>query len=181
MLNMKVDNPYAFRFIMEDEIYLLDKDKGVRTIPSTENIPIDEPPAITKPILETPQISFNYLGDNNKRFLVLGNYATEEFIAAEHLTALENILKRKELAIADVAIFNINTYPDTDINQLTEYFKPEKLLVLGASALPAGINKLMLNEPAQSGSYTALYSFSFDEMMSSNDNKKAFWEQMKKL
>jgi hypothetical protein len=94
---------------------------------------------------------------------------------------LENILKRKELAIADVAIFNINTYPDTNINQLTEYFKPEKLLVLGASALPAGINRLMLNEPEQSGGYTALYSFSFDEMMSSNDNKKAFWEQMKKL
>jgi hypothetical protein len=162
MLNMKVDNPYAFRFIMEDEIYLLDKDKGVKTIPSTENIPVEEAPAITKPIVETPQITFNYLGDNNKRFLVLGNYATEEFIA-------------------DVAIFNINTYPDTNINQLTEYFKPEKLLVLGASALPAGINKLMLNEPAQSGSYTALYSFSFDEMMSSNDNKKAFWEQMKKL
>jgi hypothetical protein len=88
MLNMKVDNPYAFRFIMEDEIYLLDKDKGVKTIPSTENIPVEEAPAITKPIVETPQITFNYLGDNNKRFLVLGNYATEEFIAAEHLTAL---------------------------------------------------------------------------------------------
>jgi hypothetical protein len=29
--------------------------------------------------------------------------------------------------------------------------------------------------------YMALYSFSFDEMMSSNDNKKAFWEQMKTL
>jgi hypothetical protein len=27
MLNMKVDNPQAFRFIMQDEIYLLDKDK----------------------------------------------------------------------------------------------------------------------------------------------------------
>ncbi|MDB5128074.1 MAG: hypothetical protein JWQ85_2306, partial [Mucilaginibacter sp.] len=25
---MKVDNPQAFRFIMQDEIYLLDKDKG---------------------------------------------------------------------------------------------------------------------------------------------------------
>jgi hypothetical protein len=180
MLNMKVDNPYAFRFIMEDEIYLLDKDKGVKTIPSTENISVDEPPAIAKPIVETPQITFNYLGDNNKRFLVLVNYAAEEFIAAEHLTALENILKRKELAIADVAILNINTYADTDINQLTEYFKPEKLLVLGADALPAGI-KLILNKPEQGDSYTALYSFSFDEMMSSNDNKKAFWEQMKKL
>jgi hypothetical protein len=181
MLNMKVDNPYAFRFIMEDEIYLLDKDKGVKAISSTENISVNEAPATAKSIVETPQITFNYLGNNNKRFLVLVNYAAEEFIASEHLTALENILKRKELAIADVAIFNTNTYPNTNINQLTEYFKPEKLLVLGADALPAGINKLILNEPAQFGSYTALYSFSFDGMMSSNDNKKTFWEQMKKL
>jgi hypothetical protein len=26
-----------------------------------------------------------------------------------------------------------------------------------------------------------LFTFSFDEMMNSNDNKKAFWEQMKQL
>src|SRR4051812_36269124 len=107
MLNMKVDNPYAFRFIMEDEIYLLDKDKGVKTIPSTEEISGNEPPAIGEPIVKKPTISFNYLGDNNKRFLVLVNYAAENFIAVEHLTALENILKRKELAIADVAILNM--------------------------------------------------------------------------
>ena len=178
---MKVDNPQAFRFIMQDEIYLLQQDKGIKNIPSAENTPVNKPLAVTEPIVETPQITFNYLGDNNKRFVVLVNYATEEFIAAAHLTALENILKRKELAIADVAIFNTHTYPGINIKQITEYFNPEKLLVLGAKALPAGIGKLTLNEPTPVGIYTALYSFSFDEMMDSNDNKKAFWEQMKKL
>ena len=178
---MKVDNPQAFRFIMQDEIYLLDKDKGVKNIPSTENISINEPAAVTQPIVETPQITFNYLGDNNKRFVILVNYAAEEFIAAAHLTALENIIKRKDLTIADVAIFNAHTYPGIGIQQITGYFNPDKLLVLGAQALPAGIDKLTLNEPVPVGSYTALYSFSFDEMMDSNDNKKAFWEQMKKL
>jgi hypothetical protein len=31
------------------------------------------------------------------------------------------------------------------------------------------------------GSCMVLYSFSFDGMMSSNENKKAFWDQMKTL
>jgi DNA polymerase III psi subunit len=44
-----------------------------------------------------------------------------------------------------------------------------------------GIGNLPLNQPVQGKKTHVLYSFSFDEMMSSNDNKKAFWEQMKTL
>jgi DNA polymerase III psi subunit len=205
MLNMKVDNPQAFRFIMQDEIYLLDKDKGVKNTPPANDIPVDEtqpvvelsPPVIEQPvpeqitvtpepqtpnlIVKTPETTFNYLGKNNKNFLVLVNYANEEYIAAAHLIALESILKRKDLNIDDVAILNVHKYAPLKLAILSEYFKPTRLVIMGKDSLPEGIGNLPLNQPLQGKKTHVLYSFSFDEMMSSNDNKKTFWEQMKTL
>lgn len=190
---MKVDNPNAFRFIMQDEVYLLEQDKGVKPvaetpsvaeaqpIPATPEPVLPAPQAIPEPVVGTPNITFNYLGSNNKNFLILVNYTTDEFIAAAHLTALENIIKRKELALDDVAILNLANHPQANLDLISDYFKPAKLLIMGQSSVPAGIAQPKLNELFKLNGHDALYSFSFAEMMESNDNKKAFWDQMKKL
>ena len=182
MLNMKVDNPNAFRFIMQDEVYLLEQDKGVKAIAETPSVAEAQPiPATPEPVVETPNIRFNYLGSNNKNFLILVNYTTDEFIAAAHLTALENIIKRKELVLDDVVILNMANHPQANLDLISDYFKPAKLLIMGQSSVPAGIAQPKLNELFKLNGHDALYSFSFAEMMESNDNKKAFWDQMKKL
>ena len=179
---MKIENPAAFRFIMQDEIYLLNKDK---IIYHTYESPLTIEPAQTvetvATIEETLPVSFNYRGGHKKNFLVIVHYAESEFINEKHLIALESILKRLEFSLDDVAIFNRANYRDVSFEILTDFFKPKKLLVLGENALPAGIGMLPLNTPRQFDNYNALYSFSFDEMMDSNENKKAFWEQMKQL
>jgi len=167
---MKIDNPQAFRFILQDEIYLLDNDKIAKHIPVAE-----------EPIVKTPDLNFNYLGRNNKNFLVLVNYAAEETISEAHLTALENILKRKDLSIDDVAILNTHAYLPLSVASLSQYFKYRKLLIMGKNALPADMEPVTLNQPKKKGDTAVLYSFSFDEMMDSNENKKAFWDQMKTL
>jgi len=213
---MKVDNPQAFRFIMQDEIYLLNKDKGVNisppaiapvvtekqeqttiaaefteqpaqiTPPVKEQLvtapdPVAIIPKTPEPIIQTVEAEFNYLGKNNKNFLVLVNYATEKHIAEAHLAALQNILKRKELSLDDVAILNVNKYAPVKLTALAAYFAPTRLVIMGKNALPEGIGNLPLNQPLQGKKTHVLYSFSFDEMMSSNDNKKTFWEHMKTL
>jgi len=206
---MKVDNPNAFRFLLQDEIYLLNEDKIAPAVKAAEQPtepilqtpeqPVAQPapiaaaetvaslpvsPAIAAPatpVVKTPGAGFNYLGNNNKNFVILVNYAGDEHMPAAHLTAMENILKRKEYALSDVAIFNINKYAPVTMAKLAETFQPVKLLIMGTDALPQGIGNLPLNKPVQGKKTNVLYSFSFDEMMSSNDNKKAFWDQMKTL
>ncbi len=200
---IKVDNPNAFRFIMPDELYLLPQDKVAPLVPATAE-PVAaalEPviaPQVAAPVepvntrqaapvtevpqpIKTPEPAFNYLGKNNKRFLILVDYPNEEFIASAHLAALESILKRKELALDDVAIMNVNKYQPVTIAKIAELLRPEKMVIMGKDALPQGIGNLILNSPVQGRKTNVLYSFSFDEMMSSNDNKKAFWEQMKTI
>jgi hypothetical protein len=192
-VKVKVENPVALRFILEDELYLLGTDKALyekRAIPEPvieETTPEIRTPAVdsiieeAKPKVTTQPVSFNYLGQNLKTFLILVHYPELEFIAEAHLTALQNILKRKEFELQDVAILNMARYSASNLDELTSFFKPTKLLILGQQAMPVGISLLVLNGPQAFNNYKALYSFSFDEMMDSTDNKKAFWEQMKAL
>jgi hypothetical protein len=196
---VRAENPAALRFILQDDIYLLQSDTiNLQATPAppqavepqpTEPVaapvaeikqpePLTQTPVLTPP-KETPAPAYNYLGENKKQFLVLTHYVNEEFIAADHLAALQSILKRKEYDIADIAIFNIANATDTGIIDLIGYFKPEKLLILGAAAVPAGMGVPPLNQPKKMKNGVLLHSFSFDEMMSSTDNKKAFWDQMK--
>jgi len=190
---VRAENPAALRFILQDDIYLLPNDKTV--IKSAVNSPVAEAepepvstpkiePAISpknEPVVETPAIQFNYLGSNKKRFLITTHYTDQEFIAADHLTALQNILKRKEHDIDDVAILNVAKNNTNSFDDLLNHFKPTKLLILGKEAIPAKMEALVINQPKQLTDCAALYSFSFDEMMDNTEHKKAFWEQMKTL
>ncbi len=188
---MRAENPAALRFILQDDIYLLQSDKVIANQsviqPVEENRPepvietIAAAPTPVNLVVETPALQFNYLGKNQKQFLIITHYAQHDFIADEHLTALRNILKRKDYELDDVAILNLAKTAGTTLEDLTTHFTPKKLLILGNGALPAKMEVIALNQPIQLPGFTALYSFSFDEMMSSVDNKKAFWEQMKNL
>lgn len=188
---MKVENPVALRFVLQDELYLLNADRPLYNNMATaapvadEAVPIVKQPepviTASQPEIKTQLPGFNYLGKNLKNFLVLVHYPHLEFIDDAHLTALTNIIKRKELNVDDLAIVNLAKQGNTHYDGLVKFFKPAKLLILGKSALPQGIPELVLNTPKAFEGFTGLYSFSFGEMMDSVDNKKAFWEQMKGL
>ena len=167
---MKIENPIAFSFIMPDELYLLNKDK---TPVTAYMAPL--------PVTETQPDNFNFMGGNKKNFLIIVHYPEQKFIEDKHFTALESILKRLDFSVDDAAIVNRAKYADATIKQLRDFFKPKKLLLLGQPALPIGIGSLTLNKAQQLNGCHALFSFSFDEMLDNNENKKAFWEQMKQL
>jgi len=169
---MQIENPLAYRFILQDEIYLLSKDKEVYIGNAADAAPRPEPPV---------RLNISYLGKNKNNLLVIVHYPELEFIEATHLAALENIVKRLGLTIDDAAIFNKAKYPEQTFASIAEFFKPRKLLILGKDALPADAGPLSYNKPEIINGCNTLFSFSFDEMMDKNEYKKAFWEQMKQL
>jgi hypothetical protein len=185
---MNIENLIAFSFIMQDDIYLLDKDKLTYSTPAVskqDNIlaePEQEYVFVPTIALAEPQpFSFNYLGGHKKNFLVIVHYPEHDLMHDKHLAALESTLTRLGFSRDDVAIFNRAKYLDAEFNTLADFFKPQKLLLLGKSSQPAGIEAFELNKLSQLNSYTVLLTFSFDEMMDSLENKKVFWEQMKQL
>ena len=164
---MKVEHPAAFRFIINEDIYLLPHDKEQQS------------KKVVK-VAETTLFSFNYQGKNIKNFLILTHYDDQEFINSAHFTALESILSRKGYQPEDVAILNI-ARNNADLEAIVMHFAPERLLVLGAKAVPNGMTEPQFNTIITTTPYRILYSFSFDDMMDNKANKLAFWEQMKNL
>lgn len=168
---MKVENPVAFHFIMQDDLYLLNKDKDLHHNNVT-------PP---QPIIETAPVNFNYLGGNKKSFLIVVHYPTLQFMDEKHLGALESTIKRLGFSIEDTAIFNRATYNHISFEHLFDFFKPQRTLLLGKFAIPAGLEGLIHNKSKLLNNCKMLLTYSFDEMMDNTENKKAFWEQMKQL
>ena len=130
---------------------------------------------------ETPKPAFNYLGGNKKNYLVITFYADEEHIAATHQAALENTLKRLGYVIDDIALLNHYHHTAISFDEMRHFFAPQKLLILGNNALPAGLTTAELNKIAKMTEPDTLLTYSFGEMMNDNDKKKAFWEQVKQL
>lgn len=151
----------------------------IPVIPKIE--PASNPQPKTGPVVQTPAALFNYLGSNKKAFLIFTHYGDYDFMHDEHLAALQNILKRKEIELDDVALLNVAKTTSGKWADMYRFFAPKKVLVLGKEAIPEGLNVPALNTLKVTPTASLLYSFSFDEMMSSTDNKRAFWEQMKNL
>ena len=172
---MKVEHPNALRFILQDEIYLLDEDKNY-----SKPVPADHAEVTPDPEIETKPVNFNYLGANKKNLLILVHYPEHDFMAESHLTALESVLARLSHTSEDVAILNMAKH-EVNQDQLLSHFMPKTIVVLGKTSIPAGMQTPQLNVKISGDDMTLLYTFSFDEMMTNNDHKKAFWEQMKAI
>lgn len=167
---MELEKPLAYSYFLTDEIYLLKSEQHLFLAA--------KPPA---PTPEIPKVTFKYLGGNKKNFLVLVFYPANEFILDQHLPALENTIKRLGYQIDDIAILNISKYPQIGFSELLEFFKPQILLINGKDALIALPKSISQNKIENVQNIKTLFTFSFDEMMNSTENKKIFWEQMKQL
>lgn len=197
---MNIDNPAALHFIMQDDIFLLRNERelfGKKETTAAEfaeyspqTPPIIEPaspikapepvsPVLQQPVKQAPVIK--YRGNNKSGYVVLAHYPSAEWMHDAHLAALENTFKRKGIEPAEVAIINMATQNDITFESLTGQLRPKKLLLMGKESLPDGIAAVKFNQLHQLADCTALYTFSFGEMMDSNENKKIFWEQMKVL
>lgn len=175
---MKLDTPLnQLQYFLPDDLFLLKADRNTyRGLPPQPPIAVNETPVTT---VQTPVIAFKYLGDNQKSFLVLTHYTNAEFIADAHLNALISTVTRINYSLPDLAIVNLAHYPQANWEQLTQFFTPKKLLILGNKALPANLPALVLNETGQADGCQALYTFAFNEMMGNKENTKAFWNQIK--
>jgi hypothetical protein len=173
--------PGQLTYFLPEELYLFEADKAFYSQPVP---PVEEPTAVQSAAtpIETPAPVFKYKGSNQKNFLILTHYPGTDFISEVHFAALTSTLGRLNFTTEDTAIVNINHYPDYVWNQLSEYFKPQKLMVLGQAALPDGMPAIPLNEIIElSGGLRALYTFNFEEMMGQKENTKIFWNQIKTL
>jgi DNA polymerase III psi subunit len=87
-------------------------------------------------------ITFNYEGENNKYIVMLFSHTDSSAMPEAQKPFLEKILNATKLSFSDVALVNLNNYPDATLKQLKEFFAATSLFFWG-------INPSIFNIKAQ--------------------------------
>ncbi|QQL49203.1 hypothetical protein [Mucilaginibacter ginkgonis] len=180
---MAQDNLHWLKDFLQDDLYLLPGDNVAIAPSETAAVSANQQPEITEPIAipaeQTKQIIFNCLGPADSGFLILTHYPGEEYIAAAHLQPLEGILGRKNITTGGFTILNLAKQDVVSFNAIIQYFVPQRLLIMGADAIPDGLQMPALNTALQMADVKVLYTNNFEEMLPSDEKKRAFWAEMK--
>lgn len=198
---LKTSDPLALRLLFSDELYLVDDFDGqndsagqmVRTSEAAEVVDIPEAPkapempglAKVAKVPEVPEPSeqpvFNYLGENNKYFLLLVNQPGKVILNARDLESLTSILNAKKLEVRDVAIMNLSSYSAISFEMLKTFFVNTRLVLFGITTESLQLPVMPANKITTYEGVKILPTFSFEEMTADPSLKRIFWNEMKLL
>ena len=134
-----------------------------------------EPP-VAKPI--------QFLGKNNRQFVILVSYPSQLHLPDNAFDFLSNVLKACQLNAADVAI--VNQWGQTaGLQQIQQELKPGILVCFGKNALPRGLEPLNELEPGNQGALKCLLAPELETLMQNTEAvkplKRQLWEGLKQM
>ena len=95
-------------------------------------VEIDEKKQVLpKPGQASSQVTsqWKYLGENNKRTVIIVRYADVVHLPDKQLTFLTKLLSACSLGIADVAILNFHQHQPSEFKEILDHFKPKAVLL----------------------------------------------------
>ncbi|MEJ7778628.1 MAG: hypothetical protein WKF68_03475 [Daejeonella sp.] len=167
----------ALRFLMTEDVYIL----AEKTLPAfLQPVPdmIQESLAETQKE-EVQDPGFNYLGENNRYFLILIEDRTHTELNSTHKELLLKIMTAKGLDIRDLAIVNLAKYDGANFSQLNGFFSCSKIALFGIDPQRISLPSMTVNKSIIHEGVAVLASFSLEEMSSNTDKKRQFWSVMK--
>ncbi len=177
------NNANALRFLMTEDLYDLG-DAVESQICSIVPADVISEPAIPEPVQESkseelPRVSFNYLGENNRYFLIIVDDKSHPDLNTPHKEMLMKIMAAKKLELRDLAILNIAKYPNANFSDLKDFFSCNKLTLFGIDPQKIGLPAMGANQPGKHLDIKVLATFGLEEMSSNTDKKREFWNVMK--
>lgn len=160
---------YASSLVVTDHTRV--KQPVIQPVPALEN----KQPA-TEPI--------QFLGKNNRHFVILVNYPNQLHLPDDAFEFLSNVLKACQLNAADVAIVNQSTQL-AGLPQIEAQLLPTYLVCFGNQALPAGLQPAAEFFPAQQGNLKYLLAPELEVLKPNTDAvkplKRQLWEALKQM
>ena len=155
-------------------------------IGNLENTPVSsEKPSLIKEIAltdESNEKKFRVLGNNNRNILIILQYPDISFLPDHDLQFLSNILGACKLSLNDVAILNINNYPQISYKQLIPYFKSKVAILFGVTPVSIGLPLNFPDFQIQAFDGTSyLLSPSLHGMEDDKETKSRLWTSLKRL
>ena len=196
MSNLLTQNSNALRLLMTEDLYILPENEQL--IPakaeqaseiSSQKVNDIQVPEIPAPQAEEvlPQKpaepekirEFDYLGENNKYFLILFNEPNQKDISITQKETLLKIMSAKGMELRDLAVLNINQYPGVHYNDLKEFFSFNKIVLFGIDPRQISLPSQSSNQVVKLENAKILCTYSIDEMIKDTAKKREFWNVMK--
>jgi len=157
----------ALSLLFDEELYL------IKAKPSM--------PSFAQAMEEKQELApaFDYLGENNRFFLLLLEAPGVKHLLEAHLEVLSKILQAKGLELKDVAILNLTHYPDANFRVLKDFFSCSKVCLFGIPPNQLSLPDFPSNEPGDFEGTKVLTTFSLSELIQTQHKKVAFWNAMK--
>ena len=174
-------NQATLKMLFTDDIYFIQEDKGQIPVQG----PVIQPSLVEVPGKDEPELSasieFEYQGENNKYFLVLIDDKIHTRMNPVHQEMLLKVMSAKKMELRDLAIVNINRYPEVKLNALKSFFSCSRLVMFGVVPAQIGMPSISQNKIESAGNIKVLATYSLEEMRNSADKKREFWNVMKNL
>lgn len=164
---MLTQDPKALQLLFQEDLYLI-KNQAAKPAAIQQDAPVVEP--VTE---------FDYLGENNRFFLLLVNEPSERYLCAPDLEILVKILAAKGMDLKDVAILNMHHYGDLNLVQLKSFFSCNKICLFGIAPHVLGMPNMPSNEASTYEDVQILATFSLQELQQTQHKKVAFWNAIK--
>ncbi len=181
MEKLTTSDPNALRFLMNEDLYDLGdaahSEVAVDEAPKSTALPATQPENVLPATIKLPE--FNYSGENNRYFLLIFHDEAKANLNSGHKEMLEKIMAAKKMELRDLAILNLALYPTATFRELKEFFSCNKLTLFGVSPESIGLQGITANQVVKQDGVKVLATFGLDEMSSSTDKKREFWQIMK--
>ncbi len=127
-----------------------------------------------------PTQPFSFMGMNKSRILYLIENAEESYFSPSALDAFTKTLHALRLSVDDVAVLNLAQIErKLNLDEIVSFFNPQKIIFAGASPVKMGLTDLEVNRASMQQAVQLLYTYSFEEMLTDTNKKKAFWQAVK--
>lgn len=196
MSNLLTQNSNALRLLMTEDLYILPENEQLIPAKAEQALEISsqEINDVQFPEIPAPQTEavlpqkhaepekireFNYLGENNKYFLILFNEPNQKDISSTQKETLLKIMSAKGLELRDLAVLNLNQYPGVNYTELKEFFSFNKIVLFGIDPQQISLSPQSSNQVVKLENAKILCTYGIDEMIKDTTKKREFWNVMK--
>ena len=191
--NFNTADPIALSLLFTDDLYVVDELESAM-VKNAEPLPVELVTVNLPEIKEAVKIPvikqieedkpaekpyYQYMGDNNKSFLVVINNPSLDYLAKTDLEFLLKILKARNLVLEDIAILNKAKYQNLSFENLKEFFGFNKMLTFGINPKEFGIADITANKKFSFKKTVILGTWDLNQLNTDVKKKTTFWSELK--
>ena len=126
--------------------------------------------------------SISYLGNNQKKIVILVRASTAIYLPDDELNFLLGILTACKLSMADIALINFSKNPSLLYKDVTEELMAEKIFLFGLEPNELGLPLAFPHYQVQHfNNQVYLSSVSLNELQTDKEEKMKLWNCLKKI